>query len=72
MCYFKRSTIFQDVILSLMNAFTRSSSTLIIKLVLTTLTEFCSTSTTYDADFIKRQLISHKIIGVSVIIINYY
>ena len=56
-----------------MNAFTRSSSTLVIKLVLTTLTEFCSTSTTYDADFIKRQLISHKIVGVSVIIIiNYY
>lgn len=48
-----------------MKVLTGSSSITLIKLVLTTLIEFCHKSSTYDANFVKKQLISYKTVRVS-------
>ena len=55
-----------------MKAVTGSSNTKLIKLVLCTLIEFCQKSTTYDANFVKRQLISYKVVRVGMVWISCY
>ena len=59
--------VIQDVLVNLMKAVTGSSNTKLIKLVLCTLIEFCQKSITYDANFVKRQLISYKVVRVGMV-----
>ncbi|XP_067947480.1 uncharacterized protein [Watersipora subatra] len=60
----------QDIIVQLMKVLTGSSNIQLIKLVLTTLIEFSDSSTTYSAEFVKRLLISHKIVRILCLVLS--
>ncbi|KAF6027264.1 hypothetical protein EB796_014413 [Bugula neritina] len=61
-----RNPIFprQDVLVYLLKVMVTSTNISLIKFVLAILTEFCSKSSAYDANFVKRHLINLKIVKI--------